>query len=232
MSIPSDYWNTFQVSLFPHLETVLEEPLTQKLERFIYILDVVGIEKHVASPFSQWMGRKQSDRRSIARAFLAKAVYDHATTEMLLENLRLQPTLRRPCGFEYQRDIPSAATFSRAFAELVKEHVGKKVVMHVSRDSTEVVAREKPVKKVKPVAKPPRKRGRPRKDEIIEPAEPKRIVKQLEQTPEVALAELPRVCNVGSKKDSKGNAHHWTGWKAHIDWAVGASNSLPALCRV
>ena len=79
MSILSDYWNTFQVSLFPHLETVLEEPRTQKLERFIYILDVVGIEKHVASPFSQWMGRKQSDRRSIARAFLAKAVYDHAT---------------------------------------------------------------------------------------------------------------------------------------------------------
>jgi len=117
MSIPSDYWNTFQVSLFPHLETVLEEPLTQKLERFIYILDVVGIEKHVASPFSQWMGRKQSDRRSIVRAFLAKAVYDHPTTEMLLENLRLQPTLRQLCGFGYQRDIPSAATFSRAFAE-------------------------------------------------------------------------------------------------------------------
>ena len=29
MSIISEYWQRFQVSLFPHLETVLEEPLTQ-----------------------------------------------------------------------------------------------------------------------------------------------------------------------------------------------------------
>jgi hypothetical protein len=234
MPILSEYWDKFQVCLFPHLETVLEEPLTEKLKRFLYILDVVGVEKHIASPFAQWMGRKQADRRAIARAFLAKAVYDLPTTEMLLEMLRLQPSLRRLCGFEYQRDIPSASTFSRAFAEfaeaglgdivheaLVKEHVGEKVVMHVSRDATEVVAREKPARKEKPVAKVKRKRGRPKQGEIVAPVEPKRLAKQLDQTPEEALWELPRVCNVGSKKDSKGNIHRWTGWKAHIDWADG-----------
>ena len=31
----SDYWNKFQVSLFPRLESVLEEPITEKLKRFI-----------------------------------------------------------------------------------------------------------------------------------------------------------------------------------------------------
>ena len=234
MSILSEYWEKFQVSLFPHLETVLEEPLTEKLKRFIYILDVVSIEKHIASPFAQWMGRKRADRRSIARAFLAKAVYDHPTTEMLLETLRLQPTLRRLCGFEYQRDIPSASTFSRAFAEfaetgladvvheaLVREHVGEKVVVHLSRDATEVVAREKPAKKEKPVAKTKRKRGRPKKGEIVTPAEPRRLVKQLDQTPEKAIEELPRVCNVGTKQDAKGFKHSWIGWKTHIDWADG-----------
>lgn len=234
MPILSEYWDKFQVCLFPHLESVLEAPLTEKLKRFIYLLDVVGVEKHIASPFSQWMGRKQADRRAIARAFLAKAVYDLPTTEMLLEMLRLQPTLRRLCGFEYQRDIASSSTFSRAFAEfaasglgdrvheaLVKEHVGSKVVLHVSRDATEVAAREKPAKKEKPVARPKRKRGRPKKGEIVSPVEPKRLTKQLDQTPEAALAELPRVCNVGSKKDSKGNLHTWIGWKAHIDWADG-----------
>ena len=234
MPILSDYWNKFQVCLFPHLETVLDEPLTQKLKQFIRILDVVGIEKHTASPFAQWMGRKQADRRPIARAFLAKAVYDLPTTQLLLEILRLQPTLRRLCGFEYQRDIPSASTFSRAFAEfseaglgdrvheaLVKEYVGEQVVMHVSRDATEVVAREKPAKKAKPVAKPKRKAGRPKNGEIVAPAEPTRLVKQLDQTPEEAMEELPRVCSVGSKKDSKGNLHSWVGYKAHIDWADG-----------
>lgn len=238
MPILSDYWNKFQVCLFPHLESVLEEPITEKLKQFIRIVDVVAIEKYVASPFVQWMGRKQSDRRPIARAFLAKAVYNLPTTEMLLEMLQLQPTLRRLCGFEYRRDIPSAATFSRAFADfaqaglgdrvheaLVKEHVGEKVVMHISRDATEVVAREKPAKKptkkVEAASKPKRKRGRPKKGEQAPPKEPTRLVKQLDQTPEEAIAELPRVCNVGSKKDSKGNSHSWTGWKAHIDWADG-----------
>ena len=234
MPILSDYWERFQASLFPHLETVLEEPLTEKLKQFIRILDVVGIHRYIASPFAQWMGRKKADRCSIARAFLAKATYDLPTTEMLLEMLRLQPTLRRLCGFEYQRDIPSSSTFSRAFAEfaeaglgnvvheaLVKEHVGDKIVMHVSRDATEVVAREKPVQKVKPAPNPKRKRGRPKKGEIVALADPKRLVKQLDQTPEEALAELPYDCNVGSKKDSKGHIHSWIGWKAHIDWADG-----------
>ena len=234
MPIISDYWNKFQVSLFPRLETVLEEPLTEKLKRLIRILDVVEIEKYIPSPFHQWMGRKQADRRPMARAFLAKAVYDYPTTEMLLENLRLQPTLRRLCGFEYQRDIPSAATFSRAFVEfaeaglgdivhraLVQEHVGDKIVMHVSRDSTEVDAREKPAKKAEAPVKPKRKPGRPKKGEFVAPKEPTRLVKQLGQTPEEAIAELPNVCNVGTKKDSKGNSHSWIGWKAHIDWADG-----------
>jgi hypothetical protein len=232
MSILSEYWNRFQVCLFPRLETTLAEPLTEKLKGLVYIIDVVGIEQYVASPFSQWRGRKQADRRSIARAFLAKAVYDLPTTEMLLEMLRLQPTLRRLCGFEYLRDIPSASTFSRAFAEfaeaglgervheaLVKETVGDQVVMHVSRDSTEVDAREKPAKKVEAPVTPARKRGRPKKGEEPPPKEPTRLVKQLDQTPEEAIAELPQFCNVGSKKDSKGNLHSWTGWKVHIDWA-------------
>lgn len=234
MSILSEYWHRFQASLFPHLEVVLEEPLTEKLKRLIRIFDVVTIEQYVASPFAQWMGRKQTDRRSIARAFLAKAVYDLPTTELLIEMLRLQPTLRQLCGFEYQRDIPSASTFSRAFAQfakeglgdrvheaLVKEHVGEKVVMHISRDSTEVVAREKPVMRVKAAPKPKRKRGRPKKGEEAPPKELTRLVKQLDQTPEEAIAELPRVCNIGTKKDSKGHSHSWTGWKAHIDWADG-----------
>ena len=238
MSILSDFWNEFQVCLFPRLESVLEEPITEKLKRFIRIVDVVGIEKYVASPFVQWMGRKQSDRRPIARAFLAKAVYNLPTTELLLEMLQLQPTLRRLCGFEYRRDIPSAATFSRAFADfaqaglgdrvheaLVKEHVGEKVVMHISRDATEVLAREKPARKVKadtePEPKLKRKRGRPKKGEHVPPKEPTRMVKQLGQTAEEAIAELPRLCNVGSKKDSKGNRLRWSGWKAHIDWADG-----------
>ena len=235
MCIVSDFWNRFQVSLFPHLLSTLQEPLTAKLVQFVQVLEIVRIEQFVPSPHSQWMGRKEIDRQAIARTFIAKAVYDYPTTELLIEGLRLQPTLRRLCGFETRSSVPSASTFSRAFAQfaegklgdkvheaLIKTYVGEKVVMHVSRDSTEVVAREKPAAKIKVQAKPKKKRGRPKKGEERPAKDLTRIQKQLNQTPEEALAELPRVCDVGSKKDSKGHSHSWTGWKAHIDWADGA----------
>lgn len=234
MRILSDYWDRFQVSLFPHLETVTGEPLTDKLQRFLYAVDIVRVDRFVASPFMQRMGRKQADRRSIAHAYIAKAVYNLPTTELLLEMLRTNSVLRRFCGFAYQRDIPSAATFSRAFAKfakgklgdrvheaLIAEHVGEKIVMHVSRDSTAVEARETPAKKPKPAEKEKRKPGRPKKGEVVPPPEPTRLVTQLTQTPEAALADLPRVCDVGCKKDAKGFKHSWKGWKAHIDWADG-----------
>ena len=236
MSILSDLWNQFQVSLFPRLECVLEAPLSEKQKQFVQVVEIVRVERYIASPHAQWMGRREKDRRSIARAFIAKAVFDLPTTEMLIEALNQQPSLRRLCGFETKNSIPSASTFSRAFAKfakcnlgdriheaLVKTYVGDKVVVHLSQDSTEVVAREKPVAKAKakPEVKPKYKRGRPKKGEIRPAPEPSRIEKQLKQTPEAALAELPYVCDIGSKKDSKGYAHSWTGWKAHIGWADG-----------
>ena len=234
MHILADYWNFFQASLFPHLEKVLDEPLTDKLRQFIQVIDIIQIERFITSPYEQTMGRTRADRRAIARAFIAKAVYDMPTTEILIDRLQLQPSLRRLCGFERRSDIPSAATFSRAFAEfarlnlgdyiheaLVRIHVGDKIVMHVSRDATEVVAREKPAKKVKPVPKPKGKPGRPKKGQEPTAKELKRVERQLTQTPEEALAEISKVCDWGAKNDSKGNKHAWVGWKAHIDWADG-----------
>ncbi len=60
------------------------------------------------------------------------------------------------------QNVSSESTFSRAFAEyakaslgtrvhgvLVKEHLGTELIGHVSRDSTAIVGREKPTKKVK-----------------------------------------------------------------------------------
>jgi Transposase DDE domain len=50
---------------------------------------------------------------------------------------------------------------------------------------------------------------------------PRRIPQQLIQTPEDAIAALPRVCDIGCKKDSQSFPHTWIGWKCHIDWADG-----------
>jgi Transposase DDE domain/Transposase domain (DUF772) len=229
----SDYFARFQEALFPFIERSLNEPLTDKQKQFLRVLDLLQIEHYIPSPFQHPRGRKPKDRRALARAFLAKALYNLPTTELLVEMLRTQPVLRQLCGFERRQDLPSPATFSRAFAHfarlklgdrvheaVVKIYVEDRVVMHVSRDSTEVLARERAVKKPKP-QKPAGKRGRRRADTPRSLPEPTRLETQYTQTPPEALAQLPCVCDVGAKADTKGNLHYWTGWKAHIDWADG-----------
>ncbi len=120
-------------------------------------------------------GRPREDRQALARGFIAKAVWGLPTTRHLIDRLKVDPTLRRLCGGSRVAEIPSEATFSRAFAEcsqsrlpermhaaLVAETLGDTLIGHVSRDSTAIEARETPAPKPK-ARTPNRKRGRPRK---------------------------------------------------------------------
>ena len=208
--------------------------MTERLRQFVRVLDVVRVENHVPSGFLQHLGRKKLDRRPIARAFVAKAFYNLPDTKLLWEMLHLQPTLRKLCGFLRRKDIPSESTFSRAFREfsesglgdqahgaLVETYLGDQIVLHVSRDSTAIEAREKPARKEKPV-KVAAKRGRPKKGEEAPAKEPRRLARQVAQTAAESVSELPTTCDVGCKRDSKGHPHYWVGWKCHIDWADGA----------
>ena len=235
MHILADAWQSVQARLFPHLQECLDEPLTPKLKQLVTTLEIVRIEEHVPSCFLRWRGRPVCDRRVLARAYVAKAVYNLTTTCMLREMLLLQPALRTICGFEYRRQVPSESTFSLAFAEfagsdlggrvhraLVDTHVSNQVVMHVSCDSTEIPAREKPAKKAEKPPKVKKKRGRPAKGQEPAPKELTRLEKQEGQSAAEAIAQLPKVCDVGVKTDTKGYKHAWIGWKAHISWADGA----------
>ena len=107
-----------------------------------------------------WQGQSPKNRKQIARAFVAKAVYNMDTTRELIDRLKISPALRRICGWQKAHDIPHESSFSRAFKEfsesgltqivhsrLVKQHMGDKIVGHISRDSTSIDAREKPVRK-------------------------------------------------------------------------------------
>jgi len=46
------------------------------------------------------MGGKLSERESIARSFVAKAVYGFPFTRSLIESLKTAPVLRRICGYD------------------------------------------------------------------------------------------------------------------------------------
>lgn len=235
MSTLFDIWNSIQYKLFPWLEEELD-PLTEKERKFVQVVSLLDLENHLKKYSWKGMGRKKKDRLCMAKAFIAKAVYNFETTDILIEYLKGCKNLRRLCGWEHPAQVPSRSTFSRSFAEFsndqlpqkvheatVIKHYGCKVAGHVSRDSTAIEAREKPVKKhsKKKDIQPKRKRGRPRKGEIVPPKPPKRLDLQRNRTLEENLKELPDQCDVGSKQNSKGHKSSWVGYKLHLDCIDG-----------
>ena len=78
----------------------------------------------------------------------------------LIDAVRHRPTLRRLCGWETLKEVPSESTFSRVFAAfaedqlpqriqdaMIKKHYGDKIAGHISRDGTAGDGREKAAKK-------------------------------------------------------------------------------------
>jgi hypothetical protein len=232
----SNYWHSIQRQLFPSLSEDLGQ-LNDKHQELIAKLELVRIEETVPPSF-QVTGRPSKDRAAIARAFVAKAVYNLSTTRQLIERVHSDPIFRRICGWERRKDIPSESVFSRAFAELAGHEVAARaherlvqnaledrIVGHINRDSTAIEAREKPTFKpevdTSSTPKPERRRGRPRKGEERPPKEPSRLDLQLTLTFSEMMKDLPTVCNRGTKRNSKGHQESWNGYKLHIDTADG-----------
>jgi len=236
----TQFMRVMQGALFPALQEELE-PLTEKHRQLVALLNMLRIEVLIGC-WQGGVGRPEKDRRAIARAFVAKAVWNMSTTRQLLERLAVDTALRRICGWESVREIPHESQFSRAFAGfaetqlpqrlhegLIAETQKDRLIGHVSRDSTEIEAREKPVRT--PVASEPAqpagKTGRPKKGEAQPAPEPTRLERQAGMKLEELLADLPRPCNVGSKNNSKGYVETWVGYKLHLDVADG---QIPVSC--
>ena len=238
----SQYWFRIQSSLFPWLEEQLGE-LTEKEQKLVTTLELIRVERFTAFGRSL-RGRPPKERAAIARAFVAKAVYNMPTTRALLDRLACDKKLRRICGWEQKGEIPGESTFSRAFAEfsesqlpscvhqvLISENLSQDIVGHISRDATEIGVREKPRKEAKAETesdekKPKRKLGRPKKgEESVK--EPTRLERQQTMTLEEMLKDLPHQCDIGTKKNSKGFKESWIGYKFHLD---AADSQIPVSC--
>ena len=235
----SNTWDHVQGFLFPLLREQAG-PLTDAHKQLIVVLEVAGIEAFVQMR-DGGPGRPPDDRHALARAFAAKAVLGLPQTNMLIERLAVDATLRRLCGWQRAAQVPSEATFSRAFAEfaesglparvheaLIKKTLGGSLVGHISRDATAIEAREKPVRAKTPAAvEQKRKRGRPKKADVVAKKEPRRLERQASQTLPQMLADLPNACSIGTKRNAKGHTTSWTGYKLHIDTADG---DIPISC--
>lgn len=227
----SHHWRTIQETLFPILEEL--GPTTSKHRQLATTIDFAYVEGFVRQYWG-CVGRPEEDRCSIARAFIAKAVYNLPTTRALIDRLQCDPIMRRICGWETKRSIPSESTFSRAFAEFsetglaslvqgsfIVKHHSDRLVGHIARDATAIEAREKAAVKPKVMKPEHKKRGRPKKGEERPAPEPTRLEHQLKMTLAEMLTDLPVQCDIGTKRNSKGYQESWKGYKLHIDTADG-----------
>lgn len=239
----SQFLAEVQRSLFPKLEAEYG-PLSARERHLVATLEVIRIEDYVERVVGRWPGRPEKDRRPLARAFVAKAVCGFPTTRAMIEAVATTANLRRICGWERRGDVPSEASFSRAFAclatselpqrvhaAMIEQYEWPRLVGHISRDATAIEAREKAVRRVCEetlVDTPPRPRGRPRKGEIRPPKPLTRLQQQAAGRELTAmLSDLPRACDFGCKRNSDGKIAHWRGYKLHIDWADG---EIPISC--
>jgi hypothetical protein len=222
-------WHSIQTWLFPALEDELGE-LDDQHQQFVAVTELCRPQDFMQD--YRWVGNgcPPKGRLALCKAFIAKAVWGFPTTRDLIDAVRHRPTLRRLCGWESVGDVPSEATFSRAFAAFakdelpqriheatIKEHCGEKLVGHVSRDGTAIAAREKAATKKPTPPKVAKKRGRRPKDEPAPGPEPTRLQQQLERDLAANLADLPTACDWGRKHNSKGKDEHWRGFKLHLD---------------
>jgi len=220
----SQFWLTVQgEGLFGWLEEAVGE-LSAKERQLVQTLEMLRVEEFVVRRVTR-KGRPREDRKAIARAFVGKAVYNLETTRQLVAQLRSEVKLRRLCGWERAAAVPSEATFSRVFAEFTKSELPARVheamivrsqagqlIGHISRDATAINAREKALKKVKqaPVK-----------------GAPTRLQRQAHMSLAEMVADLPRACDCGAKRNSKGHPSYWVGYKLHLDVADGG---IPISC--
>jgi hypothetical protein len=231
----SKMWNkilNLETSLFPALKEELRiEELSSKEAKLIKILDFAEIEKNITIIK---ITNTPRDRVEIARAFIAKSVYNLQTTRDLIDRLHIDKTLRVLCGWRYKIDIPSEAKFSRVFKELsdlkiaekthekfVKKYLSDELFFYNATDATKIPLRQKAVKVEKEKPKP-KKKGRPKKGETREPIKPTILKQQKEmKTVEEKLSLVSTDCGVGLKQNSKGNREVWIGGKLHISAVDG-----------
>lgn len=219
-------------SLFPSLKEELKlEALSTKESKLIKILDFASIENNVIVTS---ITNTPKDRVEIARAFIAKSVYNIQTTRDLINRLQCDRTLRVLCGWRYKNDIPSESKFSRVFKRLsdleiaqktheqfIKAYLSDTLFFYNASDSTKIELREKPVK-IPKEPKPKRKRGRPKRGEVVAPKALTILEQQYKmKEPKAMLSLVSTHCGVGVKQNAKGNREVWIGGKLHISAVDG-----------
>lgn len=214
----------YQQEIFPELHNEFGY-LTNKHEQLIQVLDLIDLnEIYPQKIWNSFFGRPKFDRHNFIRAFLAKAIWNINETKDLIAYLQVDRALRVICGFDGRSNVvPSESTFSREFKELSKlgigdkihqylvtEHCSSELYEHLSFDASAVAVAEHAIK-------------------VVGPDKKRTVAEQSTMNTDEILADLPTVCNFGTKKNSNGKTETWKGFKLHI---VANEDSIPLAAMV
>ena len=239
MSALTERYCSIQTLILP----VLEEEFgvfSAKAKEFASLLEFARPGRFL-KPVAAMTGRPACSRRKILNAFFLKSVQNISTVKALLDVLRGDSCLRRLCGWDFAGEIPSEATFSRAFSEfsesgvldvihgaVVKFAYKGRLAGHQSMDSTQIENRERPVSSVSRSRQGPKemkKRDRKSREEKAAMQAAKsaesRTARQMRRTLEENLSEQPVASSWGGKRNSKGVTAFWSGYKLHAGVADG-----------
>lgn len=218
----SYFQSQVQQYLFPSMEETLD-PLLDSHKKVLLAIETVKVERFLS--YFHYRGRPPHSRVRLANTFIAKAVLNISTNEELHERLIIDKGLRRICGWETIKGIPSLSTFSRAFTEFTEIGLPQKihkmlidgiysgeVTGHLSRDATDITERAGHIKSKKNYTRT-KFGGAPHQEK------PTRCERQAsgKMTLEEMIEELPKERNIGRKASSKGRIFHWVGYKLHVD---------------
>ena len=98
----STYWLHVQEELLPWLNDTACGPLNEHHKQLVSVLGMARIEAFLPG-WPGLPGRPLSERSALARAFVAKAVFNFSTTRLLIEMLSADKTLCRLCGWQRGR---------------------------------------------------------------------------------------------------------------------------------
>jgi hypothetical protein len=139
------------------LQGCFEEYLTDEYRTFLQMLRVIESALPPIMRRYAGVGRKPYQYLPLIRSNFAMRYFKIGQVKTLIQRLKGEPNLRLLCGFD---KVPGKATFSRYFSEfaktdflhetldrMVKKAHADTIVLHVSRDSTAIEAREKAVAK-------------------------------------------------------------------------------------
>lgn len=221
----STMWTNIQLNLFPDLEE-RTGTLSAEYKRIIAVLELIRIEEFL--PCTRFnFGRPTKDRTQIARAFIAKIILKINYNKDLVYLLKNDKQLKTICGWDCFARIPSISKFCRAFKEfaetnlpekvhqaLVSEMYKDKIIGHVVKDSTPIIAREAPLKKEGDMKERRKLLNKQQNKDKRNGNSRKQM--QLKEDLQTSQNKLPISCDHGSKKMPNGFLTFWKGYKFHV----------------